>query len=60
MFIFVTDDLFTDSLIFLNVGMASDIQIQALEILRTKKRLNLLYKFHTGADLAVLESAMDR
>ena len=41
-------------------GMASDIQIQALEIQRTKNRLNLLYQFHTGMDIAVIEQAMDR
>ena len=41
-------------------GMASDIQIQAQEIQRTKNRLNLLYQFHTGADIKVIERAMDR
>ena len=41
-------------------GMASDIQIQAQEIQRTKNRLNLLYQFHPGADISVIEQAMDR
>ena len=41
-------------------GMASDIQIQAQEIQRTKNRLNLLYQFHTGADIKTIERAMDR
>lgn len=41
-------------------GMASDIQIQAQEIQRTKNRLNLLYQFHTGADIKIIERAMDR
>lgn len=41
-------------------GMASDIQIQAQEIQRTKNRLNLLYQFHTGADINIIEQAMDR
>lgn len=41
-------------------GMASDIQIQAQEIQRTKNRLNLLYQFHTGADIKIIEQAMDR
>jgi ATP-dependent Clp protease protease subunit len=41
-------------------GMASDIQIQAQEILRTKRRLNLLYQFHTGQEMRLIEQAMDR
>jgi ATP-dependent Clp protease protease subunit len=41
-------------------GMASDIQIQAQEILRTKRRLNLLYQFHTGQEMQLIEQAMDR
>lgn len=41
-------------------GMASDIQIQATEILRTRARLNLLYQFHTGMDLRKIEQVMDR
>ena len=41
-------------------GMASDIHIQATEILRTRARLNLLYQFHTGMELAKIEQVMDR
>ena len=41
-------------------GMASDIHIQATEILRTRARLNLLYQFHTGMDLSKIEQVMDR
>ena len=41
-------------------GMASDIQIQAAEILRTRARLNLLYQFHTGMNLRRIEQVMDR
>jgi len=41
-------------------GMASDIQIQAAEILRTRARLNLLYQFHTGMNLRKIEQVMDR
>ena len=41
-------------------GMASDIEIQAREILRIRKRMNDLYVQFTGKDLAVIEKAMDR
>ena len=41
-------------------GMASDIEIQAREILRLRKRLNDLYVVHTGQKLATIEKAMDR
>lgn len=41
-------------------GMASDIDIQAKEILRTRANLNNLYVFHTGQDLAKIENVMDR
>jgi ATP-dependent Clp protease, protease subunit len=41
-------------------GMASDIEIQAKEILRIRKRMNDLYAQYTGQDLATIEKAMDR
>jgi ATP-dependent Clp protease, protease subunit len=41
-------------------GMASDIEIQAREILRTRERLNQLYVHHTKQPLDVIERVMDR
>jgi ATP-dependent Clp protease, protease subunit len=41
-------------------GMASDIEIQAREILRLRKRLNELYARYTGKPLEEIESAVDR
>lgn len=41
-------------------GMASDIEIQAREILRMRKRLNDLYVKYTGKTLDHIEKAMDR
>lgn len=41
-------------------GMASDIEIQAKEILRTRANLNRLYVHHTGQELAEVERVMDR
>ncbi|EJK54407.1 hypothetical protein THAOC_25969 [Thalassiosira oceanica] len=41
-------------------GMASDIQIQANEILRTRANLNQLYVQHTGQNLEDIERVMDR
>jgi ATP-dependent Clp protease protease subunit len=41
-------------------GMASDIEIQAQEILRLKKNLIDIYAKHTGQKTKVLEDAMDR
>lgn len=41
-------------------GMASDIEIQAREILRIKKRMNELYVEYTGKSLKEIEKAMDR
>lgn len=40
--------------------MASDIQIQANEILRTRANLNQLYVQHTGQNLEDIERVMDR
>ena len=40
--------------------MASDIAIQAEEILKLRARLNGIYVEHTGQPLDVIESAMDR
>lgn len=40
--------------------MASDIEIQAREILRTRERLNNLYAEHTGQPLEDIERVMDR
>lgn len=41
-------------------GQATDIEIHAKEILRTRDRLNKIYVKHTGKDLATIESAMER
>ncbi|HUD29834.1 MAG TPA: ATP-dependent Clp endopeptidase proteolytic subunit ClpP [Novosphingobium sp.] len=41
-------------------GMASDIEIQAREILRMRRRLNDLYVKYTGKSLDEIEKAMDR
>ena len=41
-------------------GMASDIEIQAKEILRIRKRLNDLYAKYTGKSLKEIEKVMDR
>ena len=41
-------------------GMASDIEIQAREILRMRTRLNDLYAKYTGKSLEEIEKAMDR
>ena len=41
-------------------GMASDIEIQAREILRMRSRLNALYAKYTGKDIEEIEAAMDR
>jgi ATP-dependent Clp protease protease subunit len=40
--------------------MASDIEIQAKEILRMRHRLNTLYAKYTGKQLEEIEKAMDR
>jgi ATP-dependent Clp protease protease subunit len=41
-------------------GMASDIDIQAKEILRTRSNLNRLYVHHTGQSLERIENVMER
>jgi ATP-dependent Clp protease protease subunit len=41
-------------------GMASDIEIQAKEILRLKRHLTECYVKHTGQKYEVLEELMDR
>ena len=41
-------------------GQASDIEIQAQEILRLRQSLNETYVKHTGQKLKVVEEAMDR
>ena len=41
-------------------GMASDIEIQAKEILRIRQRMNDLYSKYTGQPLDVIERSMDR
>jgi len=41
-------------------GQATDIEIHAREILKTRDRLNKIYVHHTGQELAKVESAMDR
>jgi ATP-dependent Clp protease protease subunit len=41
-------------------GQATDIEIHAREILKTRARLNELYALHTGQPLAAIEDAMER
>nr|ACO12976.1 ATP-dependent Clp protease proteolytic subunit, mitochondrial precursor [Lepeophtheirus salmonis] len=41
-------------------GQASDIQIQAQEILNLRARLNNIYVKHTGQPLDIVEKSMDR
>jgi len=41
-------------------GMASDIEIQAREILRIRARMNSLYAKFTGKSIEEIEAAMDR
>jgi ATP-dependent Clp protease protease subunit len=41
-------------------GQATDIEIQAREILKLRERLNSIYVKHTGQKLAKIEAAMDR
>ena len=41
-------------------GMASDIEIQAREILRMRTRLNTLYAKYTGQAIEAIELSMDR
>ena len=41
-------------------GQASDIEIQAREMINTKKRLTEIYVQHTGKDFKTLDVAMDR
>ena len=41
-------------------GQASDIELQAREILELKKRLNLIYVKHSGQKLEKVESSLDR
>ena len=41
-------------------GMASDIEIQAKEILRIRASMNELYAKYTGKKIAEIEKAMDR
>jgi ATP-dependent Clp protease protease subunit len=41
-------------------GQATDIEIQAKEIIATRKRLNEIYAKHTGQPIEVIEDAMER
>jgi len=41
-------------------GQATDIEIHAREILKTRARLNELYAQHTGQPLSAIEDAMER
>lgn len=41
-------------------GQATDIEIQAREILRMREQLNQIYVDHTGQDLKTIEDAMER
>lgn len=41
-------------------GQATDIAIQAREILKTRERLNKIYVHHTGQELAEIEAKMER
>ncbi|CAH1115729.1 unnamed protein product [Psylliodes chrysocephalus] len=42
------------------VGQATDIKIQAEEILKLKKQINLLYQKHTGMPLEIVETSLER
>ncbi len=41
-------------------GQATDIEIQAKEILKTRARLNLIYAHHTGQEVSAIEEKMER
>ena len=41
-------------------GQASDIEIQAREILTLRQRLNQIYQKHTGQPIDVIETALER
>jgi ATP-dependent Clp protease protease subunit len=41
-------------------GQATDIEIQAREILSLRARLNQIYVTHTGRDLKEIETSMER
>jgi len=41
-------------------GQATDIQIQAEEILKMKKQINLLYGKHTGQEQSIIDAVMER
>ncbi len=41
-------------------GQATDIEIQAQEILSLRKRLNEIYVKHTGQKIAIIEKALER
>lgn len=41
-------------------GQATDIEIQAKEILETRKRLNQIYCNHTGQNIETIEKALER
>ena len=41
-------------------GQATDIEIHAREIIKTRARLNELYAQHTGQEVSVIEDAMER
>jgi len=41
-------------------GQATDIEIQAREIIELRARLNQIYVEHTGQELDFIEKAMDR
>lgn len=41
-------------------GQATDIQIQAEEMLKLKKQINNLYSKHTGLDVHILQDSMER
>ena len=41
-------------------GQATDIEIQAKEILKVRQRLNEIYVKHTGQELSVIEAAVER
>jgi ATP-dependent Clp protease, protease subunit len=41
-------------------GQATDIEIQAREILAIRERLNQIYAKHTGTDIEVIQNALER
>ncbi len=41
-------------------GQVTDIEIQTIEIIKIKKKLNQIYSKHTGKDIKEIEKIMER